>query len=208
MSYQETPCAAAKSTPTALALVFLIPFVATLVCPRSTMADAFGSGGDTWVSAASATLATDVPRYAFLVGNDVVLGADVAGDAHLAGFSVATRAGGLGFATLVGSVPVAAVTLVGLPLVPLLVLALIVLWTLGYAPGVHVIATRVWRAFDGVADGVGAKLSTLAVALIVIVALNFIPFVGWLVNLAVSLLGLGAMTLAASERIAARSLRT
>jgi len=126
-------------------------------------------------------------------------------DRALAHPGLALLAGALGLATLVGALPVAAMTLVGLPLIPFVLLALVVLWTLGYGLGVHVVATRVWHAFDGEADGMVAKLVTLGIALVVIGALNFIPVVGWLVNLAVLLLGLGAMTLAMAERIVVRA---
>lgn len=389
-----TAVRAARTIATSATLLALAA-LAALASPGAARADAIASGGDTFVAAPSAMLASEVARDAFLAGNDVVLGADVAGDAHLAGFAVTTRAavggdvyaaggsvtlagpvgedltasgfsvrlelgtrvagntrlaggtvtvdapldgallvaggsvtidapiagdvrvtagelrfgenariggrldwaapeapaipaavipaervrrmpyggedgfreiadaidesvpalwpslvarvtallvllgfllalaavlfafaphaietlrrralahpglallgGALGLSALVGALPVAAITLVGIPLLPVLLLGLVVVWTLGYGLGVHVVATRLWRAFDGVSDGIGTKLATLAAALVAIVALNFIPVVGWLVNLAVLLLGIGAMTLETSARLASRA---
>ncbi len=112
--------------------------------------------------------------------------------------------GFIGLSTLVGAIPVSAISLVGIPLIPFVVLALLLLWTLGYMLGVYVVASRVWRAFDGSMDSTLAKLLLLGAGFIGIAILNFIPILGWLINLGLLFFGLGAMTFTIMERLVNR----
>lgn len=48
----------------------------------------------------------------------------------------------------------------------------------------------------------------LAAGLVALAVLNFIPIVGWLINLVVMLLGLGSITLLILERLLIRSENT
>ncbi|MEO0936526.1 MAG: hypothetical protein AAFY38_00055 [Pseudomonadota bacterium] len=103
--------------------------------------------------------------------------------------------GVVGLSLLFGAVPVVALTIVGLPLVPILLLLIVAAWTFSYALGAYAIATRLWFGLGGDADpGMLVRLIILALAIIAIALLNFIPFVGWVVNYTLVLLGLGAMT--------------
>ncbi|MGJ8561458.1 MAG: hypothetical protein ACSHX3_14585 [Litorimonas sp.] len=103
--------------------------------------------------------------------------------------------GVVGLSLLFGAVPVVALTIVGLPLVPILLLLIVATWTLSYALGAYAIATRLWFGLGGDADpGMLVRLIIFALAIIAIALLNFIPFVGWVVNYTLVLLGLGAMT--------------
>ncbi len=103
--------------------------------------------------------------------------------------------GVIGLSMLFGLVPISAMTLVGIPLVPFAVLALIVFWTLGYMLGAYVFAMRVLLAFGGSdAPNMPVRLFALALGVTAIAVLNFIPFVGWLANFALVLLGGGAIT--------------
>ena len=107
----------------------------------------------------------------------------------------------VGLSVLFGMIPITALTIVGLPFVPIVLLALIVAWVLGYALGAFAIARRVWDAFGGDAEpSLVANLAALASAIVVIAILNFIPFVGWVANYTLVLLGVGAMTKAVLER--------
>lgn len=111
--------------------------------------------------------------------------------------------GFVGLSALIGAVPVAAATLVGLPLVPLLLLALVALWTLGYLLGVHVLVQRLAASFGGRGgEGVPGRLALLVLGIAGGALLNFIPIVGWLLNVAILLLGLGTMTVLAIDRLA------
>lgn len=104
--------------------------------------------------------------------------------------------GVIGLSMLFGMIPIVALTLVGLPFVPIVLLAIVVVWTLGYALGAYSVAMRLWLGIGGGAAEPSniARLLVLAVAIICVALLNFIPFVGWVVNYTLVLLGIGAMT--------------
>lgn len=113
-------------------------------------------------------------------------------------------AGLLGLSSLFGLVPVSAMTVVGVLLVPFVVLAILVIWTLGYILGAYVIALRLLAAFGSAQNhGLGPRLAVLAVGVTVFAVLNFVPFVGWMMNFAVVLLGVGAMVMAIANRLIA-----
>lgn len=113
-------------------------------------------------------------------------------------------AGLLGLSALFGLVPVSAMTVVGVLLVPFVVLAIVVVWTLGYVLGAYVIALRMLVAFGGAqTHGLGARLAVLAVGVTVLAALNFVPFIGWMINFAVVLFGVGAMVVTVANRMIA-----
>lgn len=103
--------------------------------------------------------------------------------------------GVIGLSVLFGMMPIVTLTIVGIPFVPIVVLAIIVAWMLGYALGTYSIAMRIWAAFGGEqTPATTLRLAVFAAALTVVMLLNFIPFVGWVVNYTLVLLGLGAMT--------------
>lgn len=103
--------------------------------------------------------------------------------------------GVLGLSILFGAIPVTGLTVVGLPFVPIAVLGIVVVWTLAYALGAYAVAMRLWIGLGGETDpATGIRLAVLAVAIVVVALLNFIPFVGWVANYTLVLLGVGAMT--------------
>ena len=103
--------------------------------------------------------------------------------------------GVLGLATLMGLVPVAAMTVIGLPFVPIVVLAILVVWTLGYVFGAYVVALRLYLAFGGrEAPGLGVRIALLGSAVLVFSLLNFVPVLGWMVNFLLVLFGIGALS--------------
>lgn len=110
--------------------------------------------------------------------------------------------GVIGLSILFGLVPVAALTIVGLPFVLIVLLVIAVVWTLGYALGAYSVATRLYTAFGGdETPSNTARLVVFAAAITVVALLNFIPFVGWVANYTLVLLGTGAMTHALFRRI-------
>ena len=110
--------------------------------------------------------------------------------------------GVVGLSLLFGALPVVALTIVGLPLMPILLLLIVATWTLSYALGAYAISTRLWFGLGGDADpGVLVRLIIFALAIIAIALLNFIPFVGWVVNYTLVLLGVGAITRSVFEAI-------
>jgi len=103
--------------------------------------------------------------------------------------------GVIGLSLLFGLVPIAAMTIVGLPFVPIVLLAIIVTWTLGYALAGYTVAMSVWNALGGEAEPSAlVRLLLLALAVTVVALLNFIPFIGWVANLTLVLIGVGAFT--------------
>ncbi|MGO4910157.1 hypothetical protein ACEN2J_17725 [Pseudorhodobacter sp. W20_MBD10_FR17] len=109
--------------------------------------------------------------------------------------------GVVGLSMLCGLVPITALTIVGLPFVPFYLLAIVVVWTLGCALGVYTAAMYLWSALGG-ADAASSiiRVLLLAAGIAVVALLNFIPFVGWVVNFTLVLLGIGAITRAVFAR--------
>ncbi len=112
--------------------------------------------------------------------------------------------GFIGMSTLFGIIPVSLITLVGIPLTPIAILALIAIWTLGYLLGVYTIASRIWRSSDVSPRSPFTNLLILASGLIAMIVVNFIPIFGWLINLGVVFFGVGAMTFAVMEHLVHR----
>ena len=110
--------------------------------------------------------------------------------------------GVIGLSVLFGLVPISAMTIIGIPMVPVVLLAIVVLWILGYVLGAYVVAMRFWQSFGSAADPTMlSRLIVLAIGVTVAALLNFIPFVGWIANFALVLLGIGAMTRALFDRL-------
>ena len=98
-----------------------------------------------------------------------------------------------GMAEMIGLMPLLSVTLIGLPLVPLVVLAILTFWLAGYLFGILAVSTHIFGSFLQAPTGTAGRLATFLAGLIVVALLNFIPILGWLVNLAIVLLGVGAI---------------
>ncbi|HEY9040135.1 MAG TPA: hypothetical protein VIN05_14475 [Roseovarius sp.] len=111
--------------------------------------------------------------------------------------------GVIGLSMLFGMVPIIALTVFGLPLVPIVVLAIVAVWTLGYALGAYAVAQRLLLAFGDTDERPSylIRLVAFAMVLIGVAVLNFIPFLGWIANYTLVLLGIGAMTEAVFNRI-------
>lgn len=110
--------------------------------------------------------------------------------------------GVIGLSMMFGLVPIIALTVVGLPFVPIVLLAILVAWIFGYALGAYGVAMRLWSGFGGAQDpSMIARLLVFAAALVVVALLNFIPFLGWVVNYTLVLVGVGAMTRAVFQKL-------
>jgi hypothetical protein len=99
----------------------------------------------------------------------------------------------LGLAMVLGLLPLCVITLIGLPFIPSVLLAVMALWIGGYLLGVIGLSLRTYVAFRPLPAGLATKLLFIAVGLIIVALLNFVPLVGWLLNLAVMFLGLGGI---------------
>jgi hypothetical protein len=107
----------------------------------------------------------------------------------------------LGLSASIGLVPVSAMTLIGIPLVPIAFLLAFVFWIIGYLIGVFAISVRLTGAFRDVPSSAGGKLLLLTLGFIAAITLNFIPIIGWLINLALVFLGLGSIVLAGARNV-------
>ncbi len=98
----------------------------------------------------------------------------------------------LAFAAVVGFVPVVALTLVGLLLVPFALIGVIIACSLAYIAGAYLIGRAIARRLRPSAT-IGARAATLAASLVVAALLGMIPFLGWLISLAITAFGLGVI---------------
>ena len=101
--------------------------------------------------------------------------------------------GVLSLGALIGLVPVAAITIIGIPLIPIVVLTIVAMWIVGYLLGIYVVAWRIAGGFRDLAPNNGTRLIVIVIGLVAAAVLNFIPFLGWLLNLALVLLGMGGI---------------
>jgi hypothetical protein len=110
--------------------------------------------------------------------------------------------GVIGLSMLFGLVPISALTIVGIPLVPIVLIATVAVWTLGYVLGAYALAMRVMRAFGAATDPtMPVRLFALVIGVTLVALMNFIPVLGWMANFALVLAGIGAMTTAVFERL-------
>ena len=104
-----------------------------------------------------------------------------------------TLVGLIALAALLGSVPVAAITLVGLLLLPVLAIVVPVLLALGYLTGAYGVGRTV-IALTGADPRPGRLVAFAGIVLgiIVLALLQLIPLIGWWLGLVVLVAGLGA----------------
>lgn len=112
--------------------------------------------------------------------------------------------GVLGLGLLIGLIPISAMSIIGIPLVPVVMLAIVAFWTVGYLLGIYALSWRVAGALGELQDSMPTRLAVLAVGLIIAAALNFIPFFGWLINLLILFLGLGGIVAWMLDALASR----
>ncbi len=103
----------------------------------------------------------------------------------------------LGFLTLsaaIGTTVVFAMTLIGLLATPMSILLAIVLGFAGYIVGAYALGVGLLGLIGRDAPGAWIERAlAAAVGAVVIAAVGIVPFIGWLVILAVSITGLGAL---------------
>jgi hypothetical protein len=99
----------------------------------------------------------------------------------------------LALAALFGLVPLVAITLIGILLLPAVFLLIAVLLSLAYLGGAYLIGLRIAAGFTSVSDN-RRRVIILAISLIIAALIGFVPFVGWLITLAIVIFGLGAIT--------------
>lgn len=98
----------------------------------------------------------------------------------------------LTFASVIGLVPLAALTLVGILLVPFILIFVVIACSLAYLTGVYLAAVRIAVAFVAVDTNL-KRVGVLAVSLVAAGLLTMIPFIGWLITLALLAFGFGTV---------------
>ena len=109
----------------------------------------------------------------------------------------------LAFAAVLGLVPVVAMTVVGILLLPFVLIFAVVACSLAYLAGTFLIGLRISSAFVSV-DSNLKRLGVLAISLIAAALLGMIPFLGWLFTLLILVFGFGAATVAVLGHWSAR----
>jgi len=98
----------------------------------------------------------------------------------------------LAFASLLGLVPVFALTLIGILALPFVFIVVGIGCVLGYLAGVYFIGLRISNAFVRINTNL-KRVAVFAVALLVAGFLGLIPFAGWLFSLTMLVFGLGVI---------------
>jgi hypothetical protein len=99
----------------------------------------------------------------------------------------------LGFAAVIGLVPVVAMTVVGLIVLPLLLILVVIACGLAYVTGAFLIGLRFAKAFMPI-DSNLKRLAVMIVSLVAAPLVGMIPLAGWLVTLAILVFGFGTVT--------------
>lgn len=107
----------------------------------------------------------------------------------------------IGLATLLGLVPLAAITIVGIPLIPVLLPIIALVAAFAWLLGAYTLAHRVFRTFGAGLASMGARLLVFLVGVIVLAGLNAVPVLGWILNGFASLIGFGALQMRLVEKL-------
>jgi len=99
----------------------------------------------------------------------------------------------LSFAAVLGLVPVVALTVIGLLLLPFVLIFVVLACSLAYVTGAFLIGLRIARGFLTIDSNV-KRLGVMVVALITAGLLGMIPFAGWLLSLTIAIFGFGTAT--------------
>jgi hypothetical protein len=105
----------------------------------------------------------------------------------------------LAFASVLGLVPLFAITLVGILLLPFVVVFVLIAASLAYLAGAYFIGLRIAGAFLAV-DSNAKRLGVLAVSLVVALLLGMIPVIGWLLGLVIATFGFGVFAIVTMVR--------
>ncbi|QYO78310.1 hypothetical protein [Devosia salina] len=105
----------------------------------------------------------------------------------------------LGFAAAIGLVPVAAITIIGIVLLPFIAIAAFIACVLAYLAGVYLLAVRVGNAFMKV-DSLPKRLGLLVAGVILAGLIGMLPFLGWLISLLLLTYGFGIFTRSLTEQ--------
>ncbi len=100
-----------------------------------------------------------------------------------------------GFAATIGAIPLLAITVIGLLLVPFALALAALLLLVSHAIGAYLVAYRLligWRAPDNIVR----RLAVLALGVLTVGLVGLLPVIGWIVGLLVTAYGLGSIIVA------------
>lgn len=98
----------------------------------------------------------------------------------------------LGFAASIGLVPVFAITLVGIVLLPFVIVFVVLICAAAYLAGTYLLGARVGKALLKVDTNL-KRLGVLVASVVVAGLIGMIPFIGWLLTLALVVFGFGVI---------------
>jgi len=109
----------------------------------------------------------------------------------------------LAFAAVLGLVPVMAMTVIGILLVPFVLIFVVIACALAYLAGAYLIGQRIAGAFVSIDTNL-KRLGVLAIALVAAGLLGMIPVLGWLLTLLIVIFGFGVASVVIMVRWTAR----
>ena len=103
--------------------------------------------------------------------------------------------GFIGLALLSGGIIVSAITFIGIPISILLAVATVVVIILGYWMGSYFIGARIWLATRGeLPSSTLMVLLTATIGALSAELITSVPYIGWWLTIAITLLGVGALS--------------
>ena len=117
---------------------------------------------------------------------------------------------GYGFvalSALIGAVPVSAMTIIGLPLVPFFILIVVIAWIMAYITATYALAWKAVLAIKPMSPTLINRLLATAAGFVLLSLTHYLWFFGWIINLLVVLVGLGAVATTCGKRMIERSVR-
>ncbi len=106
----------------------------------------------------------------------------------------------IGFAATAGLIPVAALTIVGIVLIPVIAILALVLCVCAYLVGVYLVALRAGRAFLPI-DTAIKRVAALVVGILLAGLIGMLPFLGWLISLTLMAYGFGIFVRSLIDRL-------
>jgi glucan phosphoethanolaminetransferase (alkaline phosphatase superfamily) len=98
----------------------------------------------------------------------------------------------LAFAAVIGLVPLVALTVIGIVLLPFVAIFIAIACSLAYLAGVYFTGTQIGRAFFRIETN-AHRLAILVASIVIAALIGLIPFAGWLVSLGLTTFGFGAV---------------
>ncbi|WEJ56890.1 hypothetical protein [Devosia sp. FJ2-5-3] len=105
----------------------------------------------------------------------------------------------VGFAAVLGMVPAAAFTLIGIILLPALIVCAAVMCILAYLAGVYLVGARTSAAFISL-DTVWKRFAVLVGSIILAGLIGMLPVLGWLISLLLLIFGFGVVVRSLADR--------